>query len=251
MSPIGQVCAEQLSKEHKNKYAAWNCDSRESRLQKARKMILSESPGRMLDVGCSSAQFSSDFICLGWSIHGVDISRHQVEEAQKMQVKAKIYDIAQGLPYDKNSFDLVFAGEIIEHLIDTDYFLTEINRVLDSKGALIVTTPNLASLENRWRLLRGAHPIWLDYRQGLSGHVRAYTPRILKQHLKDCGFEIEIFTGNFVSLSSQPFASRFYLNDLVLPWLSITGTLFPQLACNIIVKARKIASIKESESHRS
>jgi len=229
-----------LSQENKKKYSNWTADQKESRLQKVRQMILSESPGVMLDVGCSSAQFSSGFVSLGWVVHGVDMSEKQVDEAEKLCVNARVHDVARGLPFEPEFFDLIFAGEIIEHLIDTDYFLAEVNRVLKKKGVLVLTTPNLASFENRLRLLRGKQPIWLDHKQGLSGHVRAYTYKTLRRHLEEHGFAVESFTGNFVSFASQPFVSRFYLNDLNVPWLRITGGVFPGLSCNIIPKTRKL-----------
>lgn len=232
-----------LSEENSQKYESWSCCLQESRLHKAKQMIMSEPPGAMLDVGCSSAHFTSSFISLGWTVYGIDINEKQVEEAQQQKVKATVGDIAEGLPFESESFNLVFAGEIIEHLIDTDYFLSEVNRVLRKEGTLLITTPNLASLENRLRLLRGKQPLWLDWKQGLSGHVRAYTGQTLQSHLRQHNLEVESFTGNFVSFASQPFSARFYLNDLNFPWLRVTGTLFPGLSCNIILKARKVARV--------
>jgi len=50
----------------------------------------------------------------------------------------------------KNRFDLVFAGELIEHLYDTDYFFEEANKVLKAGGYLIITTPNLPTMAARF-----------------------------------------------------------------------------------------------------
>lgn len=80
------------------------------------------------------------------------------------------------LPFTSNSLDIVVAGEIIEHLYDTGDFLEEIKRVLKPEGKLIITTPNLAPLANRARILFGFQPptcnIELD---GQVGHIRAFT----------------------------------------------------------------------------
>ena len=54
-------------------------------------------------------------------------------------------DVSNGLPWQNEYFDAIFAGEIIEHIIDTDFFLDEINRVLNDKGQVVLTTPNAAS----------------------------------------------------------------------------------------------------------
>ena len=66
---------------------------------------------------------------------------------------------ARGLPISNACLDAVFAGEIIEHLVDTDSFIAEIARVLRPGGHTVITTPNLASFENRLRLLAGIYPI--------------------------------------------------------------------------------------------
>jgi len=66
------------------------------------------------------------------------------------------------------------------------------------------------------------------------GHVRAYTPRILKRQLRAHGLAVEEHRGNWVPVIPQRF-----LDDLKLPALAVTGDLFPSLAMDIIVKARK------------
>lgn len=228
-----------ISSFNRSFYSNWSCDLRETRLQKMIKLILAEPPGKMLDIGCSSGEFCSGFINFGWEVHGIDISEEQAAKARKKRVAVKTGDIAQGLPYEDKTFDLIIAGEIIEHLIDTDYFLQEVHRILKLDGVLILTTPNLASFENRLRILFGRYPIWVDYRVGGSGHVRAYTPRALKKQLLEHGFEIEKHIGNFV-----PPISQLFLNDIQAPWLKYTGDIFPNLATDIMIKARKAGAEK-------
>ena len=88
-------------------------------------------------------------------------------------------DVSKRLPYKDRTFVCVLAGEIIEHIIDTDCFLDEINRVLMDNGILVITIPNLANLENRIRLLIGRYPIFVDYTARGDNHVRVYTGRAL------------------------------------------------------------------------
>ncbi len=101
------------------------------------------------------------------------------------------------------SYDLVFAGEIIEHLVDTDGFLQQCNLLLRANGRLILTTPNLGSFENRLRLLLGRYPIWVDYRLRGEGHMRAHTPRVLKRQLEGNAFLVEEHLGNRVPFVPQ------------------------------------------------
>ncbi len=111
------------------------------------------------------------------------------------------------LPFDPGSFDIVLCLDLIEHLTyNVPFVLEESSRVLKAGGTLILTTPNLASVWNRWDLLRGRpigkpledplHPFygfppvnggplpdWIAMR-----HVRELTGSELRFLLKRSGF---------------------------------------------------------------
>ena len=97
-------------------------------------------------------------------------------------------------PYESESFDVVVFAEIIEHLLkDPCAVLREIKRVLKPEGHLILTTPNVARLENVAKLLSGAN-IYDPYSgYGPYGrHNREYNQHELHQLLTFEGFEPEI-----------------------------------------------------------
>ncbi|HVS00543.1 MAG TPA: methyltransferase domain-containing protein [Thermoanaerobaculia bacterium] len=64
---------------------------------------------------------------------------------------------AQAIPTGER-YDMVYAGEVIEHLWNPDGFLDSASAVVADHGWLIVTTPNLACLANRLFLLFGWTP---------------------------------------------------------------------------------------------
>ena len=99
---------------------------------------------------------------------------------------------------------------------------------------MLITTPNLVSFENRLRILLGIYPVWVNYNLSGSGHVRAYTPRILRKQLREHGFEVVIHKGNWV-----PFIPQRFLTDVDLPALAVTGDFLPNLSMDIIMLARR------------
>ena len=227
--------SEKLTAHNKSLFASIETDLREFKLKKAYKMIIGEKSGTLLDIGCREGSFSALFLSHGWKVYGVDIIESHLDEALKRGLIIKAYDISKGLPFDDNFFDCIFAGEIVEHLIDTDFFIQEMFRVTKKNGCVIITTPNLISFENRLRMLFGRYPIWVDYRlEGSWGHVRAYTPKVLKKQLTEHGFIIEKHVGNWV-----PFIPQRFTDDIKWPWLSLSGDWFPNLSMDIIMKARK------------
>jgi hypothetical protein len=92
----------------------------------------------------------------------------------------------------------------------------------------------LASFENRIRLLLGIYPKWLNYNLSESGHVRGYTPGVLRKQLGMHGFQVVRHLGNWV-----PFIPQHFVDDVKMPSLAITGDLLPTLAMDIILLARK------------
>jgi 2-polyprenyl-3-methyl-5-hydroxy-6-metoxy-1,4-benzoquinol methylase len=229
-----------LSEYNKEKFLTLETDHRESRLRKAAAMILSEPAGRLLDIGCGSGSFSARFLDAGFAVAGIDMTEEQVAAARVRGLDARVHDLGSGpLPFPEQSFDAVFAGEVIEHVVDTTAFLSDIRRVLKPHGCVVLTTPNLASAENRLRLLFGFYPIWTEYRlEGGQGHVRSYTMKTLVSHLRETGFAVERVKGNWV-----PFVPQKFADDIRRPFLAPTGDWFPGLSMDLIVKARKSARL--------
>jgi 2-polyprenyl-3-methyl-5-hydroxy-6-metoxy-1,4-benzoquinol methylase len=212
-------------------------EARESRLRKALAMFEEQpSRGRLLDVAAGSGIAAQALSDQGWEVSAVDISEELVEQIRgRGQIEALTHDLAaEPLPFDDGSFEAVFAGEIIEHLVDTGGFLDELHRVLAPGGIAVITTPNLASFENRLRLALGRYPIWVEYELGDQGHVRAYTLPTLREQLQAHGFRIERELGNWV-----PFLPQRLSDDLRAPVLARTGNWLPSLSQTLIVQARR------------
>ncbi|NAZ12198.1 MAG: methyltransferase domain-containing protein [Desulfurococcales archaeon] len=81
--------------------------------------------------------------------------------------------------------DCAVFTEVLEHLhyYYVPLVLSRINRALKHEGVLVVTTPNMASLFRRLRLLLGIQPIY-------HYHVREYTMREVASLLREAGFEV-------------------------------------------------------------
>ncbi len=116
---------------------------------------------------------------------------------------------SQQFPFASESFDTVFFCEIIEHLQnDPCAVLAEIKRVLRPSGRLVLTTPNVARLENVARMLAGVNVYDPYSGYGPYGrHNREYNRHELELLLKWAGFEIDVmFTANVHEDRSQNYA---------------------------------------------
>lgn len=106
---------------------------------------------------------------------------------------------AETFPYDDNTFDVVLFCEIIEHLLtDPVHALTEIKRVLKPGGDLVLTTPNVARLENARKIIAGENVYDPYSGHGPYGrHNREYTQEDLFSLLTGNGFTVRtIFTAD-------------------------------------------------------
>lgn len=102
-------------------------------------------------------------------------------------------------PLEESSLNLVLYCEILEHLLhDPCKVLRGIHGLLRPEGHLVLTTPNVARMENVMRMIDGAN-IYDPYSgYGPYGrHNREYTCQELTRLLKYVGFEIEqLFTAD-------------------------------------------------------
>ncbi|MBD2772386.1 class I SAM-dependent methyltransferase [Iningainema tapete] len=140
---------------------------------------------RSLDIGCSSGGFSS---LLPDKVEkwGLDFERHP--DLPK-QFNFLACDIAQSWSVPQNYFDVVLAGEVIEHVLDTDLFLQRCFDALRPGGYLLLTTPNLSSFANLRYWVQTDQYMWVDSGANQFGHVRYLAPKRMHTALKAAGFD--------------------------------------------------------------
>jgi 2-polyprenyl-3-methyl-5-hydroxy-6-metoxy-1,4-benzoquinol methylase len=193
---------------------------------------------RLLDVGCGVGVVSAYLGGLlgAEEIWGLDISSSRVLAAKGKGVRAILADLNSGsIPFLDSTFDAIFCGEVIEHLLDPDALLSEIRRVLQPEGLCIITTPNLASWMNRFALFLGWQPFhtavsfhndvgrpgFVRTEHARLDHLRVFTYRALVEFVRLHGFRIVDVRGETlmdsygdprcVSLSSSPNLARILL----------------------------------------
>jgi len=179
----------------------------------------------VLDVGCGDGSLLEPF-SKHQDCYGVDISEAQLERAQDKNIKTFRIDLeTEKLPFPQDFFDLVICSETIEHLLDADNLLQEVNRVLRTKGSFILTFPNV-NQPISWlvQVVFDLPPVYSARYK--SPHVRDYTLRMVKNILVDFGFNILNVSGTYI----YPFKGRFS------QWLAKS---FPRLAEKIVVVSRK------------
>ena len=87
-----------------------------------------------LDLGCRDGYWSEKLSKLGYTVTSIDIESNYP--------KAQIIDANKVLPFEDNSFDLIWSSEVLEHLDDPAFSISEMKRVLKSDGQIVMTTPN-------------------------------------------------------------------------------------------------------------
>jgi SAM-dependent methyltransferase len=142
------------------------------------------SPGRCLDVGCGSGAALLRLQSRGWQVAGFEVS-----EAAARAGRAAGLDIRSGrelsdAAFPASSFDLVTLFCVLPHVHDPVSVLREVGRLLRPGGRLLMTVPNLDSLN--FMLFRGR---W--YHLEPPRHLFFFSQRNLRVLARRTGFEWE------------------------------------------------------------
>ncbi|MBU0534991.1 class I SAM-dependent methyltransferase [Patescibacteria group bacterium] len=198
---------------YKNKYTKSNDLEliHSTRIKVMREMIkcsgIDTDNSTVLDFGCYDGTFLSLLSPNKKNLFGIEASDYGVKSCREKSLNVKQFYLEDTtiIPFDDATFDLLVAGEIIEHIYDTDHLLEEFYRVLKQKGKLIISTPNISSLGRRLLLLVGKNPIieLSPNETDSSGHIRYFTFSTLTDLLKKHFFKVVDKRSDVVNLSGD------------------------------------------------
>ena len=213
-------------------------------LRKLERLFLSRIPSgaQVLDAGCGRSLFTEIRPDWPFTITAADVD-HDLLLSRKALFPGVRWLVAeaQPLPFRDRAFDALFAGELIEHLVDPRPGLAEFRRVLKPGGVLILTTPNRLRLANL--VDRSERPYSPDHLSEVSyDEARAL--------LDEEGFEILEATGLHLELALNWLSPHPKLDRLQRRWnrrwavpfmrvLLAAGALAPRYSLDLIFVAER------------
>jgi 2-polyprenyl-3-methyl-5-hydroxy-6-metoxy-1,4-benzoquinol methylase len=144
---------------------------------------------RVLDVGCAEGRFTALLADAGADVVGIDVAEEPLRRVRARHPGLDVRLVPDAGPWDLDdaSFDVVWAGEVLEHVLDTAAWLSEVRRVLRSGGSLLVSTPDNGPLTlARLALSRRVFAAHFDPR---GDHLRFYGRDTLTRLIGEFGFE--------------------------------------------------------------
>lgn len=133
---------------------------------------------RVLDVGCGTGAVLEWVKNMGHIGEGVDNSLMALEYCREKGLKVEL-GTAESMNYQNETFDVVLALDVLEHLDDDKGAVLEIHRILKKGGCLIATVP--------------AHKQLWSYHDVALHHKRRYTQAEFSDLLKE-QFQIKLIT---------------------------------------------------------
>lgn len=136
--------------------------------------------GKILDIGCGSGDF------LGMlkfdsrnSLFGMDVSAAALTIAKQKDFVQNTFvgDLTKKEDIPQESFDVIVASEVLEHIGDYKLALKHVCAILRPGGHMIITVPY-------------RQKYWTPH-DDFSGHIRRFEPDELESALREAGFLIK------------------------------------------------------------
>jgi len=128
----------------------------------------------ILDIGCGTGKNMEELALYG-DIWGIDTSSDALSFCKKRGLTHIKKGRAERLPFKNNTFDIVCALDVLEH-VDDKVVVKEVKRVLKESGFIVITVPAYNWLWSKW--------------DEILHHKRRYTKKSLEKVLKNEGLYI-------------------------------------------------------------
>ncbi|HEX6386855.1 MAG TPA: methyltransferase domain-containing protein [Anaerolineae bacterium] len=155
-------------------------------------------PEPVLDVGCGDGHFAQMTFREPLAA-GIDPWWGPLQKARRTGMYGVLaQSLGDHLPFPDNCFGSAFSNSVLEHIPDVQPVLSEINRVLQPGGRLLITTPShhftqylggACALERLG--LRGLAGSYRRFFNFISRHAHTDSPQVWAERLAQAGFSVE------------------------------------------------------------
>ena len=128
---------------------------------------------KILDFGCGSGFFTGELQSNGYKSFGIDISEEAIKFGELKGIKNLSVQDSHKLNYPDNNFDAVLSMDVLEHLEDESWAISEVGRILKPSGKFIVMVP--------------AYQFLWGVQDEVAHHYRRYTLSGIKKKILNSG----------------------------------------------------------------
>jgi SAM-dependent methyltransferase len=133
------------------------------------------TPGSLLDIGCANGDWLKLMRDRGWRVAGLEPSPNS-DNPHRLDIRKAAIETAD---YPAESFDVITAWAVFEHLHDPMSAFRHVARWLKPGGYLIIAVTNVRSIASR-----------LAYQEDIPRHLHVFSERTLKQYASAVGLEL-------------------------------------------------------------
>jgi 2-polyprenyl-3-methyl-5-hydroxy-6-metoxy-1,4-benzoquinol methylase len=134
--------------------------------------------GKLLDVGCGEGFVLAFFKKLGWLVEGIDFSDFGLLNLNPSLInefeKGDVYEILNKKLISQDKYDVLWLGNVLEHVLDPVFLLKNLKMLLAKNGILVITVPNDASkyqellfseeyVDKKWWIIAPDHISYFNY----------------------------------------------------------------------------------------
>ncbi len=181
------------------------------RLRSSIKEIISPlifSGAKCLDVGCGDRPYEDLF--KNGNYIGIDV---EDSGRQKELKKPDVFYNGKTIPFDNNSFDIVFSSQVFEHLSNPSMVLSEMTRVVKTGGSIIISLP----------FVYPEHEVPYDYYR--------FTSYGVIDILVQSGLKVKTIKKDTSALETIAILVNVYITNNLMPKIKGIGYLYAILVC--------------------
>jgi 2-polyprenyl-3-methyl-5-hydroxy-6-metoxy-1,4-benzoquinol methylase len=152
------------------------------------KAVVRHKPGgTVLEIGCAEGIFLKALEQHGYTVQGVEISSWASEFARTTLGLQVLTGSLMTSSFPPGCFDIVYMGDVLEHLYDPLATLKKVASLLKSDGVFIANTPNIQSLS--FHMLRAKWRVIAPER-----HLYYFSPASVRRAVEQAGLKLSDLT---------------------------------------------------------